>query len=135
MSAPLALSHSASSSGSNDDSQLRPASGYTNPGALALNASRQPSSVNPTQVIMSVQLNVNDNQNLTANIQISSDNVTWDTIASMQHYFDVRGLLGVTGDSDIRMPTTFEIPAGWYYRVTQSGSGTVSINQIRERAI
>lgn len=129
------LGHSAGGSAAALARQLRPTAGYTDPGALALNTSRQPSAANATQVIMTVRLGVNDNQNLTANVQVSPDNATWDTIAEPGNDFDVSGLLGVTGNSNMKVPVTFEIPAGWFYRLTQTGTGTASIARLRERAL
>lgn len=131
----LRLGHSASG-GSGGSGQARPTGGYTNPGALAVGASRQPNVAAPTQIIATINLATVDGNNVVANVQIAPDNATWDTIAQLANDFDVFGLLGVNGNSNIRGSATFEIPAGWYYRVTQSGSGgTVSITQLRERTI
>lgn len=129
----LRLGHSAAGGGTSG--QQRPTGGYTNPGALAVGTSRQPNVALPVQVIATINLATGDGQNPMANIQISPDNATWDTIAQCGNDFNVFGLLGVNGNSNIRQSATFEIPAGWYYRVTQTGTGTVSITQLRERTI
>ena len=135
MGAPLSLGHSASGAGGTTD-QRRPTAGYTNPGALAVGASRQPNVNAPTQIIATINLATGDGSSPVANVQISPDNATWDTITQLANDFDVFGLFGVNGNSNIRGSATFEIPAGWFYRVTQSGAGgTVSITQLRERTI
>lgn len=129
----LRLGHSASGAGGSG--QLRPTGGYTDPGALAIGVSRQPNVNAPTQVIVTIDLQVADNQSENVSVQISPDNAAWDTIGEVQHNFDVAGILGVTGNSDMRQSVTFEIPAGWYYRATSVGSGGSSITRIRERTI
>lgn len=134
MGAPLSLGHSASGAGGTTG-QRRPTGGYTDPGALAIGASRQPNAALPVQVIATIDLQVSDGQTESVLAQISPDNATWDTIAEIQHNFDVAGILGVTGNSDMRGSVTFEIPAGWWYRFTSSGGGTSTVNRLRERTI
>lgn len=130
------LGHSAGSGGgTGGNRQLRPTGGYTDPGALAIGTSRQPNVAAPTQVIATIDLQVGDGQSESVLAQIAPDNATWDTIAEIQHNFDVAGILGVTGNSDMRGSVTFEIPAGWYYRFTSTGGGTSTVNRLRERTI
>lgn len=127
--------HLGASSRGGTGGQLRPTGGYTDPGALAIGTSRQPNVNAPTQIIATIDLQVPDNQSESVLVQISPDNAAWDTIAEVQHNFNVAGLLGVTGDSDMRAPVTFEIPAGWFYRFTSSGGGSSTVNRLRERTI
>lgn len=134
MGAPLSLGHSASGAGGTTG-QRRPTGGYTDPGALAIGTSRQPNAALPVQVIATIDLQVPDGQSESVLVQISPDNATWDTITEIQHNFDVAGILGATGNSDMRQSVTFEIPAGWYYRCISAGGGSSSITRIRERTI
>ena len=116
--------------------QLRPTGHYSTIAPLAIGTSRQVASA--TQVIASIDLNINDGQTELVEVQLSADNGVgdpWQTIARAQHNFDVAGLLGVTGSSDIEQPVTFEVPSGWWYRFVSSGSGGSSITLLKERGL
>jgi hypothetical protein len=132
----MTLNLGASSAGGSTSGQLRPTGGYTTVTPLTINGASRQVTV-PTQVIASINLDVADNGNRLVNVQISPDNATWDTIARVQHDFNVAGILGVTGDSNIETPVTFELPANWYYRLqgTSSGGGGWSNSLLKERAI
>lgn len=113
--------------------QIRPTTGYTTVTPLTINgASRQVPTAR--QIIATVEFSVDDAETETIGVQISPDNSTWDTIVSAYLNFDVTGIL-VGGDTVIRFPITFELPDDWYYRFTSSGSGSSSIERIREREI
>lgn len=114
--------------------QIGPTSDYSTITPLTINgASRQPSSTKNVFVVATVALSpVNDGQNELVNVQVSSDNSAFDTIAEVYNAFDVTGLIGLSGHQDIRVPVSFWVRSGYYYRFTSTGTGTSAVQRLRE---
>lgn len=78
----------------------------------------------PTEVIVSINISIGLLQDREVFIETSPNNSTWTEIA--RHH---------SNGSNTGYSTTFSVPAGWYYRYRQAGSGTVTITHNMERAL
>lgn len=100
---------------------------------------RMPSATRPVFVIATLSLSIPDGNTEVVNVQLSPDNFVTpgliDTIDDPFNDFDVSGLLGVTGHSNIRVSSSFIVPAGFSYRFTSAGGGTSTNSRLRELAL
>lgn len=130
------LGHSGGSARGGSTKQDRPTGGYTAVGVLGVGVARQPSVTNATQVILTCNIDVDDGEGVVTNVQIAPAGAgPWQTIATPQHNLAISGF-GVGGTSNVRIPVTFEIPAGWFYRViAPTLTGTLVVQNIVERTI
>lgn len=97
---------------------------YTNQSSLGFNASRQPSQIKDTQLAVGVTLTNTLLTTSTVEVQISPDNVTFETIAPMANLTQA-----VNSNTYFANPI---IPAGYYYRLLTSGSGTHTLVVLKE---
>jgi hypothetical protein len=91
---------------------------------ISLNTARQPNLTNDTFVIASINQNNTLSTTTACTVQVSVDNVSWITAASIG---EATGIV-----SNKTTAISFWVPAGYYYQLESSGTGTVTLVSCNE---
>lgn len=110
---------------------------FTTPAAMTIGgAARVPNTGRPTSVVATISISCTDAQDRTVNLEVETGIGTgvYNVIVPMRWNPNVSGI-GVGITALINFVGSVEVPTGFGYRFTQSGTGTTAIVQLREQTI
>jgi hypothetical protein len=104
--------------------QINTTRNYSDQSSLGFNTSRQPSTTNDVYLSCSVTLTNTLLTTSTVALQISLDNSTFTTISTLANLSEAV--------NSSTYSASIVVPAGYYYKLTTSGSGTQTLVNLQE---
>jgi hypothetical protein len=104
--------------------EINTSRGYVDESGWGFNTTRLPSITNDTAISFSATFTNTLLTTCTLNFQISADNITYVTIATLANLTEAVNSITLSAN-----PT---VPAGYYYRLATSGSGTITLINLQE---